>query len=155
MEPEQKVATGNDYTDGNEKERETIAEGDDGMDQEGKSSEKRPKRTIAKTRFLAGHKMGMSVTEAAKMAGVDRRTIYRWRDRDPEFAKAWRDAREGLVEDLEMEAYRRAFKGNDRLLMFLLKSYKPVTYGQGQKQWKAENKAEDMAELAERMRECE
>ena len=95
------------------------------------------------------------------MAGVERRTIYRWRDKDPEFAKAWREAREGLVEDLEMEAYQRAFKGNDRLLMFLLRSYKPVTYGEGQQQGKNRRRqgkrgrgdAKDMAELVERVRE--
>lgn len=157
MEPEQKVATGNDYTDGNEKERKTIAERDDGRKEEEEWSEEELERGLAKGRFLAWHRMGNSVSKAARVAGVDRRTVYRWRDRDPEFAKAWKEARAGLVEDLEMEAYDRAFKGNDRLLMFLLKSYKPVTYGQGQQQGKSgrgkAKDAKDLVELVEKVRE--
>ena len=161
MEPEQKVATGNDYTDGDEEEREETGEMDVRGKKEKGRSEKELETRIAKENFLEAHKLGMSVVKAALMAGVERRTVYRWRDKDPEFARAWREAREGLVEDLEMEAYRRAFKGNDRLLVFLLKSYKPVTYNQRQQQAKSSHQqgdsvggeAKDLAELVERVRE--
>ena len=150
-----------DYTDGDEEEREEAAEMDVGRKEEGRTSEEELERQLAKERFLAAHKLGMSVVDASRLAGVERRTIYRWRDKDPEFAKAWREARRGLVEDLEMEAYKRAFGGNDRLLMFLLKSYKPVTYNQRQQQAKnrqqqaesAGDKDKDLAELVERVRE--
>ena len=169
MGPEQEVAitarwkglTAGDYADGDEEEREETAEGDVGRKEEGRRSEEGLETQIAKEKFLEAHKLGMSVVKAALMAGVDRRTVYRWRDRDPGFAKAWREAREGMVEGLEMEAYKRAFKGNDRLLMFLLKSYKPVTYNQRQQQAKnsqqqAESgvgKAKGLAELVDRVRE--
>ena len=125
--------------------------------EEGGRKEEWRRTATAKEQFLTAHTVGMSVVNAARYAGVDRRTIYRWRDKDPEFAKAWREAREGLVEDLEMEAYKRAFKGNDRLLMFLLRSYKPVTYGQGQQQGKSgrgkAKDAKDLVELVEKVRE--
>ena len=162
MEFEQEVTRGNGYADGSEEEREETVERDDGRKKKGRRSEKERETRLAKERFVEAHKKGMSVVNAALAAGVERRTIYRWRDRDPEFAKAWREAREGMVEDLEMEAYKRAFGGNDRLLMFLLKSYKPVTYNQRQQQVKnrqrqAESeggKDENLAELVERLREC-
>ena len=104
---------------------EATGDGDKGEGSTGGGGGMTPKEM-----FLAAHKLGISVANSARVAGVSRRTIYRWRDKDPEFAKGWREAREGLVEDLEMEAYKRAFKGNDRLLMFLLKSYKPTTYNE-------------------------
>ena len=126
------------------------------------SGDKEPRAKTRKEKFLRAYRTGMSVGNAARAAAVDRRTVYRWRDRDPEFAKAWLEAREGLVEDLEMEAYKRAFKGNDRLLMFLLRSYKPVTYNErrqkdknNQQQAESEGaKDRDVAELVERVRGC-
>ncbi len=83
----------------------------------------------AKERFLVAHQLGASVTDAAKAAGVNRGTLYRWRDTDPVFAEAWRVARDKLVDGLEIEACIRAVEGNDRLLMFLLKSYRPQVFG--------------------------
>ena len=162
MEFEQEVTRGNDHADGSEEERKKAVERDDGKKKKGRRSEKERETKLAKEKFLKAYKAGMSVEHAAMVAGIDRRTAYRWRDKDPEFAKAWREAREGMVEDLEMEAYKRAFKGNDRLLVFLLKSYKPVTYNQRQQQARngqrqAEtggDKDENLAELVERLREC-
>ncbi len=161
MEFEQEVTTGNEHADGDEEEREETAGMDVGRKEKGRRGEKELETRRAKERFLEAHRMGVSVVDAARLAGVERRTVYRWRDKDPEFAKAWREAREGMVEDLEMEAYKRAFKGNDRLLMFLLKSYKPVTYNQRQQQAKngqqqAESRGDKdkaLAELVERVRE--
>ena len=115
----------------------------------------------AKQKFLAAHQFGASVVEAARLAGVHPRTPYRWRDHDPEFAQAFREARDGLVEGLEWEAFRRAINGNDRLLMFLLKSFKPDTYrGRGSPGVSKEGKgskgnaslAAQVLELAEKVR---
>ena len=167
MEDEHQAARGSDYGGGEEGVSEATPEGKDerGCGERGYSEEWLG-TTVAKERFLAAHKLGMSVVNAARVAGVERRTIYRWRDKDPAFAKAWRQAREGLVEDLEMEAYKRAFKGNDRLLMFLLRSYKPVTYNpvtynprqqqgkKSQQQPKSRGgKAVDLVELVDKVRE--
>ena len=85
-------------------------------------------RVDRKHTFLAAQKSGASTTDAARIARVHRTTPYFWRDQDPEFAQAWRESRDTLIENLEIEAFQRAAKGNDRLLMFLLKSFKPETY---------------------------
>ena len=48
---------------------------------------------------------------------------------DPAFHEAWQEALEIALENLEAEARRRAMSGSDTLLIFLLKSLKPDTYG--------------------------
>jgi hypothetical protein len=83
------------------------------------------------------------VGEAAKAAGFNRRTAYRYRLEDPEFASDWDDAVEQAVDMLEKEAWRRASQGvlkpifqggdqvgevreySDTLLIFLLKGNRP------------------------------
>ena len=138
---------------------------DDKATEEGRGSSgpgtRRSGVSEAKQKFLAAHQFGASVVEAARLAGVHPRTPYRWRDHDPEFAQAFREARDGLVEGLEWEAFRRAINGNDRLLMFLLKSFKPDTYhGRGSPGVSTEGKASkgnasiaaQFVELAEKVR---
>ena len=78
-----------------------------------------------KQKFLSAYQLGATIAESARFAGVTPRTPYNWRSGDPQFAQAWRDARQKFVEDLEAEAFKRAIQGNDRMLMFLLKYYKP------------------------------
>ncbi len=85
-----------------------------------------------KHKFLRACYSGATVREAARIAGVATSTPYCWRDTDPEFAQVWKHSREDLVEDLELEAFQQAIGGDRRLLMFLLKSYKPETYNQRQ-----------------------
>ena len=105
-------------------------------------------------KFLAAQKLGASTTDAARLAGVHRSTPYVWRHQDPEFAQAWRESRDTLIENLEMEAYQRALKGNDRMLAFLLKSHKPQTYNQRQhKPADAATMPKNMVELIEKLLE--
>jgi hypothetical protein len=77
---------------------------------------------------------------------VARNTVYERRDADPEFAKAMADAIESGVDDLELEARRRAKDGSlkpvfqggehvgdireysDTLTIFLLKAHRPEKY---------------------------
>ena len=51
-----------------------------------------------------------TVTEAAARAGLDRSTVYRWKDKDAAFAKGWLTARgrlnEETLDDLSMRANR-------------------------------------------------
>lgn len=54
------------------------------------------------------------VRKAVSASGLARRTVYAWRDSDPEFAQRWTDAREAYVDRLEAEAYRRAVEGIDK-----------------------------------------
>jgi len=78
--------------------------------------------------FLELFGMSMNVVLSAKGAGVDRTTIYRERQRNPNFAAAYEDARQEAIERLEAEAYKRAQNVSDTLLIFLLKSHKPDIY---------------------------
>ena len=115
-------------------------------------------RTAAQRRFLTAQQQGASTREAARIAGVCRGTIYRWRNEDPEFAQAWRESRDNTMEDLEIQAYKRAIDGNDRLLMFLLKSHMPLTYNKRQQPVtpdSANSRVINFSELAERYRQCQ
>ena len=51
------------------------------------------------------------VTSACRAAGVDRSTVFRWRQDDPEFAAEWEDALEQAADRFESEAIRRAVEG--------------------------------------------
>lgn len=88
----------------------------------------RTTRTTKKARFLEALRRGMSVTAAAQAIGVGRRTVYDWREADPDFASAWDEAVEDGTDLLEDEAWRRAFAGSDTLLIFLLKARRPHKY---------------------------
>jgi len=82
-----------------------------------------------KRAFLLGFLRLGTVTQAARSVGIDRTTPYIWKKNDPEFAEIF-DVIEDLrleleTEKLELEARRRAKERSDRLLEFLLKSYKP------------------------------
>lgn len=48
---------------------------------------------------------------AAKAAGIDRITVWRARESDEEFAKAYDDAMEQGIDRAEQEAFRRAVQG--------------------------------------------
>lgn len=50
------------------------------------------RRKLAQKTFLETLGRGFTVTRAAKAAGVDRKTPYLWRDKDPKFAEAWDEA---------------------------------------------------------------
>ncbi len=108
-----------------------------------------PQRMRAK--FLTALAKRGNITAAAKAAGVDRSTPYRWREAEPEFAAAWDDAVERACDLLEAEAWTRAVDGvrepvigrvgrdqdgivtyvqkySDSLLTTLLKAHKPAKY---------------------------
>ena len=68
------------------------------------------------------------VSEAARAAGIGRRTAYSRRERDENFQTAWDETIEVAVERLEQEAVRRALDGSDQLLMFLLRARRPEKY---------------------------
>lgn len=92
--------------------------------------------------FLAALADGLSIVDAAKESGRDRRTWYRLKERDPEFATSWTVAYDEGTDLLEAEAQRRAVEGvddfkmavdlmvpvrrySDTLLIFLLKARRP------------------------------
>jgi hypothetical protein len=69
-----------------------------------------------------------SATEACKLAGVDRNTIYAVRESDPAFAQAWRAAREALIDGVEGALLRKALGGDVVAQIFFLKNNRPDTY---------------------------
>jgi hypothetical protein len=79
-------------------------------------------------KFLELFAYSLNIVGSAKGAGVDRQTVYRARRNDPNFATAMDDAREEAIERLEAQAYDRAGKISDTLLIFLLKAHKPNLY---------------------------
>ena len=52
-----------------------------------------------------------NVSQAAKEAGIGRRTAYDWREEDEAFRAAWEDAEAEAADALEAEARRRAVEG--------------------------------------------
>ncbi len=82
-----------------------------------------------KKRYLAALAKGRAPTVAARMAGLARSTVYKWRRDDVEFAVAWADCVEQGLDLLEDRAYQRAMKNSDQLLMFQLRARRPEVYG--------------------------
>jgi hypothetical protein len=83
----------------------------------------------AKAKAIHAFSMAGTYRAAAAASGVDRVTIYRWLDRDPEFAKAWQNARldwcDRLVETMVGRAMDPKGKSNFLALVSLLNAYIP------------------------------
>ena len=87
-----------------------------------------------------------NVTQSASVARITRPGAYKARKADAAFAEAWDIAEEDAIQQLELEARRRAFEGFDKpvfhageqcglirqysdvLMMFLLKAHRPDRY---------------------------
>lgn len=100
--------------------------------------------------FLDALARGASIAEAAKAAGVARRTPYKWRDGDSAFDEEWVEAYETGTDVLEDEGMRRARDGvkrpvyhggkrvgfvtehSDQLLMFFLRARRSEKYRERQ-----------------------
>src|SRR4030067_1127 len=69
-----------------------------------------------------------NVRRASSAVGISTRTAYDHRKGDPAFAEAWDVAIDEGINSLEDEAVRRALKGSDTMLIFLLKCRRPDVY---------------------------
>ena len=78
--------------------------------------------------FLDIYPEAFTITEACKKSGINRTTFYYWLDHDPQFVQDMEVAKKSAVDLLEAEARRRAVKGSDTLLIFLLKGAAPDKY---------------------------
>lgn len=87
-----------------------------------------PKSAEDRDRFLEAFAQLGTVVAACAATNIGRRTVYTWRDDDPDFAARWREAEEDATQNLEAEAVRRATSGSDVLLIFLLKARRPAVY---------------------------
>lgn len=82
-----------------------------------------PGTALQKRRFLTVLASSAFMTETLEVCGLDKKTVYQWREEDGKFAADWdRTMRDGVTSHLEAEAVRRALAGSDLLLMFLLKA---------------------------------
>lgn len=68
---------------------------------------------------------GMNDSEAARAIGIGRWSIWRWKKEDATFLAAYKAAKRITVDKLVAEAERRALRGSDRLIEFLLCNYAP------------------------------
>ena len=100
----------------------------------------------AKETFIKALAEFGSIAAAARACDRATRTVYEWKDRDPEFAEAWDEALQIAVGTLEKEAWRRAVEGvpeplvsggkilgtvqrySDSLMKTLLAAHKPEKY---------------------------
>jgi hypothetical protein len=100
----------------------------------------------ARRLFLGALSKGASVSAAAAVAKVDRRTVYKWREKAADFAEEWDDQVEVGTDVLEDEARRRAVQGvrkpvyqggqlvghvqeySDHLLTILLRGRRPEKF---------------------------
>lgn len=82
------------------------------------TTSEKDRRDEAMLVFLDALSAGATIGEAATEAGVDRTTVYHWKERDAEFAKAWDDSLEEGTERLEREALRRAMVGIEEPVIY-------------------------------------
>ncbi len=103
--------------------------------------------------FLAEYRLCATITHAAEIALISRRTHYLWIEKDSAYAAAFEEAKVAAVDSLVKEARRRAIQGveepviyqgklsldadgnplvirkhSDVLLIFLLKGMMPETF---------------------------
>jgi hypothetical protein len=87
-----------------------------------------PKKEDWQAKFLKLLSNTGNVTLSARGAGIARRSVYDYRHADAQFAAGWEAAIDEAVEMLEAEAWARARKTSDTLLIFLLKANRPGKY---------------------------
>lgn len=93
------------------------------------AAERERDKARSKVRFLNILRVSCNVAGACRAAKIGRRTAYDWREADPEFAQAWKDAEEEAADALEQVAWKRATEGqSDRLMEILLKGHRPERY---------------------------
>jgi hypothetical protein len=79
-------------------------------------------------KFLELYKATCNVSLAARGAKITRDAVYKRRDRSSTFAALMDEAEQEAIEYLEAEAWSRAKKTSDTLMIFLLKAHKPAKY---------------------------
>jgi hypothetical protein len=70
--------------------------------------------------FLATLATTANIYLACRQAGSTRKTAYKWKEENEEFAARWKDAMEDACDILEWDGCRRARASSDKLLMYLL-----------------------------------
>ncbi len=107
----------------------------------------------AKAAFLTRWREGWSVRSCADVAGVDRTTVWRWRQVDQPFDKLYRAAREDGTDVFRDLAHEAARDGNVAALSLVLKMKGALPgdlnwEGEGEETVGASTTAEDLAQRA-------
>lgn len=79
-----------------------------------------------KSAFIEALKKRVFVSPAAEDAGIDRTTVYLWREEDAEFKRAWDDVDRMNTDKLKSEAFRRAAVGVDEPVYGRVKEWDKV-----------------------------
>jgi hypothetical protein len=75
-----------------------------------------PKVNLNQRKFLAAYRGCLSIGKAGKIAGVGPYTHYYWIIHDPDYEKSFYSIHEEVAQQLESEAFRRAFDGQRKLV---------------------------------------
>ncbi len=95
------------------------------MSVSGPTATRRDARQIdGKTKFIAALERGLSVGGAARRAGLSRATVYAWAERDIAFARAWREAREVGLDELQDRVHVASLK-DWRAALAILRTFRP------------------------------
>ncbi|WP_122040430.1 hypothetical protein [Asaia bogorensis] len=78
----------------------------------------RPKGNVLQSVFLDHLRKSANVSDAARAAGIDRKTAYNWRHSDELFCEKWKQALEEATDLLEAEARRRAIHGYEEPVLY-------------------------------------
>lgn len=90
-----------------------------------------PNRTLIdrQDRFIAAYRNSCNIRAACEAAGIPRRTVYDWFERDDGFKQRLKDAHEDALDILEAVGWQRAKKQSDRLIEYFLTAGRPHKYG--------------------------
>jgi hypothetical protein len=75
-------------------------------------------RKKAKAAFLEGLRSSGVIQQGLIRANIDRHTALLWKKNDEEFAKAWVEAEEAALDELEEAMRGRAIRGVDRPVFY-------------------------------------
>ena len=78
--------------------------------------------------FLAAFSVHANVSAACREAEVDRSTVYRRRDGNPEFAALWAEAEEQALDAIELAVTNAALQGDMQTARWFLSRRRPEKY---------------------------
>jgi hypothetical protein len=88
----------------------------------------RVKSTRWHATFLKALSRNPNVALACRAAGINRTTAYRHREDIEAFALKWQEVLDASVDRVEAKAFELAYDGNERLIEFILKAYRPERF---------------------------
>lgn len=79
---------------------------------------------LRKRALIEAYREEGSVYHAALVVRVNRKTVYRWIENDPQFALAMDESKEDCYDKAETSVFKKALAGDSLLLMFYLKAHR-------------------------------